>query len=110
MSEIELAWLAGLLEGEGTFGTVRRATGQVAPIVKVKMTDLDVIQRAQGIMGIRRYTIEKVSQPQYKPQYLIRLTGKRAAALMLVLLPHMGERRAAKIREIISVVEYQHER
>lgn len=48
MTEIETAWLAGLLEGEGYFGTINSwVSGRCYryPRIGVNMTDRDVIDR-----------------------------------------------------------------
>lgn len=41
MNDVEAAWVAGILEGEGTFHLKAGAT----PVVKCGMTDQDVIGR-----------------------------------------------------------------
>jgi hypothetical protein len=48
MSSPELAWLAGIVEGEGTFGLARRPGGQV----RVVMTDQDIIRRLWCLTGL----------------------------------------------------------
>jgi hypothetical protein len=48
MSSVELAWLAAIVEGEGTFGRARRPGGQI----RVVMTDQDIIQRLHAVTGL----------------------------------------------------------
>lgn len=48
MSAEELAWLAALVEGEGTFGRTGRPGGQV----RVVMTDQDIIQRLHAVTAL----------------------------------------------------------
>lgn len=48
MSPVEVAWLAAIVEGEGTFGRTGRPGGQV----RVVMTDLDIIKRLQTVTGL----------------------------------------------------------
>jgi hypothetical protein len=48
MTDVEKAWLAGIIEGEGTFGRVGRPGGQI----RVVMTDQDVIHRLHAITGL----------------------------------------------------------
>jgi hypothetical protein len=102
MTETELAWLAGLLEGEGTF-TINYVKGKSdQPCIEVKMVDLDVIERACALMGRVSVYARKPDQTGHQIQYRVRLRGKRAAHLMRQLLPHMGKRRQARIREILG--------
>lgn len=58
MTEIEVAWLAGLLEGEGSFGLDTRAlhkykvsTAPPAPYIKISMVDKDVIERVAVLVN-----------------------------------------------------------
>lgn len=102
MQESELAWLAGLLEGEGSFMMSRNTVNHkvyLYPKVVVTMTDKDVIQRAALLFGTGVYTVKvKTGKTQYRAQ----VTGTRAAEFMKQLLPFMGERRSAKINEILA--------
>lgn len=102
MTEIELAWLAGLLEGEGWFGIDR--TGKGRPAIKVNMTDQDVIERVADLLGGIKVGIQP-AQGNWKTQYVVRLKGERAASLMRTLQPLMGARRAERIREVLAEVD-----
>ena len=99
MTEIELSWLAGLLEGEGCFSH-RKDRG--VPVVEVKMTDLDVINRVAQLMG-RTVTPIPAGREGYQPQYRARIQGEPARELMRLLKPYMGQRRAARIEELLAV-------
>jgi hypothetical protein len=96
MDKSEFMWLAGLLEGEGYFGSGR--TGN--PRVALNMTDEDVVLRALPLMQathIRSYD----PKGNRKRLYLVDVSGRRALDLMKRILPYMGERRSMKIRETI---------
>jgi hypothetical protein len=99
MSEVEVAWMAGLLEGEGYF-----ARHQGLPRIQLQMTDFDIIERAKEITG-GCGSISKATDPRGGRKQAKRweLTGERAAILMERILPHMGSRRAEKIAEVVNV-------
>ena len=96
MTNEELVWLAGLLEGEGYF---RLGNGN-SPCIVLCMTDRDVVIRAQNIMGGNLSTRQQ--RPNHKLQYILRLYGRPALVIMKLLLPEMGLRRAQKIAAIIE--------
>jgi hypothetical protein len=48
MTATDIAWLAGIIEGEGTFGRKGHPAGQV----RVQMTDEDVIDRLHSLTGV----------------------------------------------------------
>jgi hypothetical protein len=104
VKDTDLAWLAGLLEGEGSFFMKSRAhasqpNARRTPCISVKMTDLDVVTRAATLMG----TAVTSSAPQgRKPIHATILRGSRARMLMSELAPLMGERRQSKIAEILA--------
>jgi hypothetical protein len=103
IDDITLSWLAGLLEGEGSFMMSRNTVkGKIYhyPKIVVSMTDEDVIQRAADAFGTSVYTVPKIENR--KQQWRATLTGSKAAEMMTLLIPHMGKRRAAKIKEILS--------
>ena len=94
--ELKSAWVAGLLEGEGSF---RRKGG--CPCVKLRMTDEDIVARyAEATDGA--YTSRFAHKAHWKTAYDCQVTGDRAASVMERILPWMGERRAAKIRECLE--------
>jgi hypothetical protein len=68
LSDVEIAWMAGLLEGEGSFGLDKRSkqryensTSPPGPYVKISMTDEDVIEKMAKLVNI--YTIVCVPNP-----------------------------------------------
>jgi hypothetical protein len=105
MTDLELAWVVGLLEGEGCFGWHRTQKKYKYPRVQFATTDEDVIRKFHAIVevgsttGPRAYTGAKA---HWKPRWDWYVTGKKAEELMTLLLPYMGERRQAAIREVIG--------
>lgn len=91
-----LAWLAGLFEGEGTFSS----NGASYPVIQITMCDLDVLERAAELIGVRR--IGRVHDPRalergWTQAYRFGVGGARAAELMRRLRPFMGQRRSGAI-------------
>ena len=97
----DVVWLAGLLEGEGTFDLHR---GKY-PRVRVAMTDRDVVGRAATLFGSSiRLTLKPAPT---SPLWHAEIQGGPAAEIMRAVLPFMGTRRSGKIAEILS--EYARE-
>jgi hypothetical protein len=100
-SDLALAWLAGLLEGEGTF-EAHRERQLTYPRIALHMCDEDVVARASAHLHSRSVWPEEPRQEGWRPSYGTAITGGRAGELMSALLPHMGERRSAEIRAALS--------
>ena len=104
-SSLDLAWLAGLLEGEGCF-YIGRQHGKHGKIytnarISLVMTDRDSVERAATIMG------SKVGKP-FTPKggkiaYRTVVCGAKCAGVMMSIYGLMSERRQAKIRECLAV-------
>ena len=114
MNEVDCAWVAGLLEGEGAFylrtnrpiSKLGRSYGPYSyPTVAVCMTDRDVLDRLCEKTGTGAVTgpRERPLRPEEKPVFYWTVTRTvEALALMLEVLPHMCERRAAQIRVLLD--------
>jgi hypothetical protein len=89
MSASALAWIAGLVEGEGTF-----TNSSSSSVLRVVMTDLDVLERLERITGVGYIRSIPSRQPHHKQAYS--WTVKRREhlePLAMLLWPLMGERR-----------------
>lgn len=96
-----VAWLAGLLEGEGTFGAAKARRAQY-PVVSVEMTDEDVVRRAADIMGIANVYRVEPREAEWSATFVARFSGHRAANWMRTLRPHMGRRRTRAIDRALA--------
>lgn len=96
ISREDAVWLAGLLEGEGTFDLHRRKY----PRVRVGMSDRDVVGRAATLMGAQ----VRLSLKPYpnSAMFHAEVSGTKAVAVMEEVLPHMGARRSAKIATVLG--------
>lgn len=93
----DLAWFAGIMEGEGYFG-VRKHSGLT---LEVTMTDKDVIDRVASLFPFG--TRNERTLPSGKIAYWWGVTKQSAVAgLMMTLLPLMGNRRRQKIIDCLQ--------
>lgn len=99
LTEFELGWLVGLIEGDGCF----TFDGKKAMVV-LKITDLDTAQRFARLLGTT------VSGPYHyegqqlgpKPFYVTKIGGKRAREFMASAATHFSVRRQAQITDLIG--------
>lgn len=98
---VDVAWLAGLLEGEGCFyaGGRNKKSGHIA----LSMTDEDVVNRAAFLMGAHVRPVGPRSAWQGKRQYRTVATGVRARATMEAVLPYLGVRRARRVVDLLAM-------
>jgi len=106
-SEAQLAWLAGFVDGEGNIGIYRnngrRYRNYVIRVCVVNthkpsmarvadLMDAALVRRAQNHKG-------------WKSAYVVSITGKKAAAVLEKLLPHLvTKKRQAKVVLAVQAV------
>lgn len=98
MKNEDILWLAGWLEGEGSF------LGKGKCIICGACTDEDVIVRVASLFGTKHYKQNKreSDKPHYKDVYKTALHGERAMNLMNKLYPFMGIRRQTQIKNALK--------
>lgn len=99
LSASRAAWLAGLLEGEGTF--VPWAPPRRGGVIRVQMTDEDVIVRVLATTGVGRLETFTPKNPRHKQSW--RVTVQRAAHVLWLtqhIAPLMCSRRRAAIERL----------
>ena len=95
-----IAWLAGLLEGEAYF-----CLQSGSPGIRLAMTDLDVVLRATELLGAHSVNPQRqadTAKDSWKPMYRTSVHGAVAAGWMMTIYPFLGARRREKIREILA--------
>lgn len=100
LAETDLAWLVGLLEGEGTFFPGPPSNPR-SPVLAVAMIDQDIISRVASLMGVSAMTVAP-RKPEWSTAYVVRVRGARAVAWMTRLLPMLGQRRQAQVRRALA--------
>lgn len=111
MNEVEIAWAAGLFEGEGCVARQphHKVNGSgtydyVSYVLKVAMTDEDVIHKLQRVLGGKVYTRKTV--PDRKQAWTWQLAQESEVLRIARLFrPHMGLRRGADLDLVILEIE-----
>jgi hypothetical protein len=110
---VELAWAAGIFEGEGHFRLINNHSLRSAQAV-VMMSDGDVVERFNTIFPGRLYHYEARVNPetgvQWKAMHRWNRSGLEAEAFGRSILPFMGKRRSKQIIDTLIVVEADHTR
>jgi hypothetical protein len=92
-----IAWLTGLLEGEGTFSVNRQSAAIAYPVMKVEMCDEGVVARVARLVGAPNVWRRGAQREGWNPTYIAAVTGPQAATWMRQLHDSMGTRRRAAI-------------
>lgn len=103
MTTAEMAWAAGLFEGEGCIsvgGQKRRSGGCLI----IRMTDLDSLERFMSIVSVGRIRGPIApTKANHKPSWEWRVgTWAEVERLLLEFKPWLGARRNAKADELLA--------
>lgn len=102
-TDLQIAWLAGLFEGEGCMSIAKNGGTRLT----IRMTDRDVIERVNALLPGTKIQVvtpkpAKAYTNQPKTQYAWRISNPdQVRKILTMLLPHFGERRAAKAIEVL---------
>lgn len=104
--ELDIAWAAGILEGEGCFGLNKVKNFPSKQIsIRCKMTDNDIILRLQSVFGgyVRP---KKPNKETDKPLWEWSLYKQAdVETVILKILPYLGVRRSAKAKELLAYID-----
>jgi len=96
-----VAWLAGLLEGEGTF-TAKAGRGSWVTI-SVEMCDRATVVRAAAMLGASAIWRDANDIDRgWKPTYITKVSGNQARPWMATVRSLMGHRRQAAIDRALA--------
>ena len=112
--EAEIAWIAGLLEGEGCFSICTRKAAKhdhKTLAILCEMTDEDVINKLHRLAGCgtvnkRQNDKGRVDRRERKPTWIWSVQN-HAGILKIceAIYPLMGQRRKQKIDEMVEYVK-----
>lgn len=98
----EFGWVAGLLEGEGTFYAAPMGEGRYEPRIACAMTDRDIIDRLASLLPGNGNLIGLPLRGTFKPQYRVSCNGGNAIALAAYLRPVLSERRQSQVDVMLA--------
>ena len=101
LSEKELCWLAGYLEGEGSF-LAGSPSNPTEPGISVCSTDEDVIARVALMFGVKYWKVKGKRKSHWKEVWLTKKKGSHAVELMNILKPMMSVRWRQQIDRAIA--------
>jgi hypothetical protein len=102
--ETDVAWLAGLLEGEGAF-SLGPPSKPTQSRIQLSTTDEDIAARVATMFGVRYHQITHRTNTgvrSTKPMFVLQVRGSTAVIWMRRVLPYMGARRTQQIETAIA--------
>jgi hypothetical protein len=96
----DLHWVAGLLDGEGTF-LAGPPSAPRSPAVQLAMVDRDIVERAAALLRVA-VCVVPARRDGWRTAYSARVRGFPAVLWMKRLRPLMGARRREQIDRAVA--------
>ena len=109
LTDTEIAWIAGIFEGEGTFGIDDRVKNRskestAPPGCLVSMTDQDVILKLANMLKKKNFKAHRLTKGG-KTEYILNISYRKTLRYLLPLIyPHLGQRRRGKVQKCLDVL------
>lgn len=101
MTPIETAWVAGIIEGEGSITW----SGQGRAVIAVSMTDLDTVERLKSWTGMGTVRQIPMRNNMTKPAWIWSVAAQGDfLALAEQIEPYLMSRRAARLGEVLALL------
>lgn len=102
---LEIAWAAGLFEGEGTIHCSPQGKRRSGVQIRLAMTDKDTVERFASIVGCGGTYRRNPQKAHWKPTWdWYAYDARKVGPVLEAFLPYLGERRKAKALEALEVV------
>lgn len=102
MNREDIAWAAGLFEGEGCF-VLTKYPNRLSPHAAMQMTDEDVVRRFAAVVGFGTISVRQPRRPGYKHAWHWQTTSfQTVQALGAMFWPWLGSRRRQRWAEIMG--------
>jgi hypothetical protein len=103
LSETDAAYLAGLIDGEGTIALTRLHRGQNRQlVVSVSSTERTLLEWALHSTGVGKITSKRTSAPHHAPGLTYTVANRQALALLVQVTPHLRSYKADRARLVLD--------
>ena len=105
MSESEAAYLAGLIDGEGTVTLTRRErNAQRTLTITIANTERVLLEYSLSVIGAGVISSKRVQKMNHTPSFAYRITGRQALSVLQQIFPFL--RSYKKERAEFALTEY----
>ena len=103
LSDTEAAYVAGIIDGEGTIGLTRLHSGENRrPVVSVSSTERPLLEYIKSIVGAGRITNKACSSPHHSPSFAYVVVNRQALAVLQRVKPFLRTYKAERARLLLD--------
>ena len=108
LSEVDAAYIAGIIDGEGTITLTRTHRGENRrAVVSISSTELPLLTYVRSVIGAGRNTGKVRAREHHSPSYAYCITSRQALQLLAQVCPFLrtykSKRACLLLEEYVSV-------
>lgn len=108
LKTIEAAYIAGLIDGEGTITLSREHKGENRRlVVSISNTELSILRFVKEVAGVGKITRKRTYSHKHTPSYAYKVTNRQVLSLLEQIMVHMQsykrKRAALALKEYVLV-------
>jgi hypothetical protein len=86
----DAAYLAGLIDGEGTIALTRRHAGEERQLVlSISSTEIDLLDWTRSVTGVGKITRKRTVARHHAPGLTYSVSNRQALAVIAAVAPHL---------------------
>ena len=90
LSEIDAAYVAGIVDGEGTITLTKTHRGENRrPVVSISSTELPLLSYVRSVIGAGRITGKMRTRAHHSPSFAYCITSRQALHLLAQIAPFL---------------------
>ena len=90
LTEIDAAYIAGLIDGEGTITLTRKHKNENRQLaVSISNTDRPLLEYVRQTTGVGKITSKRTSQPHHTPSFTYSVYNRQALTLLEQIQPYL---------------------
>lgn len=103
LSSSEAAYVAGIIDGEGTITLTRTHRGEYRrPIVSISSTELPLLSYVQRVVGAGRITNKRCDRAHHSASFAYTPSSRQALRLLIQIARHLRTYKAGRARLLIE--------
>ena len=100
LSAVDAAYLAGIIDGEGTIALTRRNIRERRhAAITIANTDLDMLKWVKNAVGVGNISSKRTYNEKWTPSYVYNVACQQALSILKQVTPHLktGKRERARL-------------
>lgn len=103
LSPLEVGYLAGLIDGEGTITLSRRNLNKHRSlVVTVSNTEISILKYVQEITGVGKITNKRISKTHHTPSFTYQVANRQALEILGQIFEYLQSHKAARARLVLK--------